>query len=156
MSSLDRSDILHSDPVNSVDLADHERDQPVIGQHHDELVDHAARSALEHLDTEDVAANSAYATCHLSERAWAIGQPDPDDDGVHGERLRRRGFNRVTRRYGSTELDEAALQVAHRLRDALLVLDQRETNETLTAGAETDTGRERDIALADQHRAELH
>lgn len=156
MSSLDRSDILDRDPVDSVDLAHHERDQSLIGKHYDELVDHAARSALEHLDTEDVPANSTYATRHLSKSARAIGQPDPDDNGVHGERLRPCGFNRVTRRCGSTELDEAALQVAHRLGDALLVLDEREAHETLTTGTETNSGRERDVALADQHRAELH
>src|SRR3954467_7454132 len=55
----------------------------------------------------------------------------------------------------SAELGEAALEVAQALGDALLVLDQGEADEALTAGAEADTGRQSNLTLAHDVRAEL-
>jgi hypothetical protein len=48
-----------------------------------------------------------------------------------------------------------AAQVADRLLDPLLVLDQREPDEALTAGSEPDARRERDIGVPHDQRTEL-
>src|SRR6202008_1294969 len=65
--------------------------------------------------------------------------------------LARHG-SRTIRRF---EVVEPAAQRAHRLADALLVLDQCEADEALATGAEAGPGRGRDAAVADEHRREL-
>src|SRR5690606_32925557 len=55
----------------------------------------------------------------------------------------------------SREPGQAALEVAHRLPDPLLVLDEREAHEPLAARAEADTRRDRDVARVHQVRREL-
>ena len=56
---------------------------------------------------------------------------------------------------GSAEFGEALLEVADALGDAPLVLDQGEPGEAFAAGTEADAGRQCDLALADDVRAEL-
>jgi len=53
------------------------------------------------------------------------------------------------------ELGEAALELAGGLGDPLLVLDQREPHVPVALGAEADTGRDRDVAVADDQLGEV-
>src|SRR5690606_25557999 len=50
---------------------------------------------------------------------------------------------------------EEALDVAHRLADAVLVLDQRHAQITLAVFAEADAGRDRDLGFLKQQLREL-
>src|SRR5262249_59343169 len=50
---------------------------------------------------------------------------------------------------------ERAADAADGLADALLVLDEREAHEALTAGAEADAGRDSDLCLRHEHLGEL-
>ena len=138
MAALDRADVFDGHAIDRIDLADHERDECLVGKHDDEFIDHVPRSGLEHLDSEYVSAHRADAARDLTEGARAIGEPDADHDGVHGGRLGPPRFVRMTELCGSAELDETAFQVPHGLRDALLVLDEGESNEALTPWPETD------------------
>src|SRR6476646_916072 len=56
---------------------------------------------------------------------------------------------------GSAELGEGLAQAADRLRDALLVLDQREPHETFATGAEPAAWRHRDLRLLHEQGGEL-
>src|SRR5262249_55226064 len=55
----------------------------------------------------------------------------------------------------SAELRERAPDAAHRLTDAVLVLDEREAHEALTTGAEPDARRHRHLGVADEQLGEL-
>src|SRR5215216_467378 len=50
----------------------------------------------------------------------------------------------------SAEFRERAPDAAHRLPDAVLVLDEREAHETFPAGAEPDARRHGDLRVTDQ------
>ena len=82
--------VLDRHTVDRVDLVDHQIDQRTVGQRDDELVDHAASADLEDLDREDVAPHRTDPARHLPECSGAVGQPDADDDGVHGIEARHR------------------------------------------------------------------
>ena len=53
------------------------------------------------------------------------------------------------------EAGQRPAQIAHRLTDALLVLDQREADVALATGTETDARGERHVGFLHQHRSEL-
>lgn len=71
--ALDSADVLHRHPIDSIDLAHHEVDETDVGKQDDELVDDAASTGLEHLDSEDVAPDRADPAGHLTEGSGAIG-----------------------------------------------------------------------------------
>src|SRR5919197_5245575 len=54
-----------------------------------------------------------------------------------------------------TELRQRAPDAADRLPDAVLVLDEREADVSIAAGAEADARADRDVRLADQLEREL-
>ena len=80
--------MLDRHPVDGVHLVHHQVDEVGIGQRDDEFVDHASAARLEDLDRQHVAFHGTDAAGHLAERARTIGQPDADDDGVHGRQGR--------------------------------------------------------------------
>ena len=80
-------DRLHPLDVDALDLSHlpHERvDQPGVGQRDDQLVDGPPAALLQDLDPDDVAVHGADPARHLAERARPVGEPDPQDEPVHG------------------------------------------------------------------------
>jgi hypothetical protein len=88
--AFDAATLLDGRAVDLFDLAYEERDDVVAGQHDRELVDRDTLTALEDIDTDDVAADRTDAGSHQSERAGTVGEPYPHEEVRHESRLRRR------------------------------------------------------------------
>ncbi len=79
----DLAPFLDRGAVDLFDLADEQRDEIFVGEHHCEFVDRDVLAAFEHVDADDVATDGADARRDQTERARSVGKPDAYDEAGH-------------------------------------------------------------------------
>jgi hypothetical protein len=85
-SVLDRPELFDLHTVDLADLSEQEPDVVAVRKLDGEFVHRAMITAFENLDPHHIATHRPDTTCHLPERARAVGHPHTYDEGLHGRR----------------------------------------------------------------------
>ena len=80
----DGTHVFDVDTVDLGDLLDQQVEEVLRRQLDDQLVDGAARAALEDVDSDHVATHGADAAGHRAQGAGPVREPHADDVGEHG------------------------------------------------------------------------
>lgn len=85
---IDGADMFNPYTVDRGDLSHHQVDDRVRWQTHNEFVDDCSGALFENFDGAHITFHGADTAGDLAESSWPVGQPDANNDGVHGVRLR--------------------------------------------------------------------